>query len=108
MSTSVLGTRQICWHCRLKCDQMAKLVFQYLAIHNNNENLPKSIQIVPKWVHNFDKYQKPLNKWAKVSQFVAQAAKFRKIWSHCLRARFRWELKTQKFGGSNLQLRVRM
>ena len=34
---------------------MAKLVFQYLAIHNN-ENLPKSIQIVPKWAHNFAKY----------------------------------------------------
>ena len=58
---------------------MAKLVFQYLAIHNN-ENLPKSIQIV----HNFAKYQKPLNIWPKISQFVAKAAKFRQIWSHWL------------------------
>ena len=41
-------------HCQ--CDQMAKLVFQYLAIYNN-ENLPKIIEIDPKWVYNFAKYE---------------------------------------------------
>ena len=37
-----------------QCDQMDKLVFQYLAIYNN-ENLSKIIQIDPKWVRNFAK-----------------------------------------------------
>ena len=37
----------------IQCDQ---IVFQDLDIYNN-ENLPKRIQIVPNWVHNFAKYQ---------------------------------------------------
>ena len=41
---------------RIQCDQMVILFFQYLAIYND-ENLPKSIQIAPKWVHNIAKYQ---------------------------------------------------
>ena len=44
------------WLLWKQCDQMAKLIIQYLAIYNN-ENLTKSIQIVPKWVHNFAKYE---------------------------------------------------
>ena len=47
-----------------QCDQMAKLVFQYLAIYNN-ENLPKIIQIVSKWLHNFAKYEMNLKNMAK-------------------------------------------
>ena len=40
----------------MQTEQEAKLVFQYLAIYIN-ENLPKIIQIVLKWVHNFAKYK---------------------------------------------------
>ena len=47
-----------------QCDQMARLFFQYLAI-SNNKILSKSIQIVPKWVHNFAKYQINLKNIAK-------------------------------------------
>ena len=36
-------------------DQMARLLFQYLAIFNI-ENLPKSIRNLPKDVQNFAKY----------------------------------------------------
>ena len=39
-----------------QCDQMDKSVFQYLTIYIN-ENLSKIIQIDPKWVHNFAKYE---------------------------------------------------
>ena len=41
---------------------------QYLAIYND-EFLPKTMQKVPKWVHNFAKYQ--INLWnvAKISKF---------------------------------------
>ena len=35
---------------------MTRLFFQYLAIFSN-ENLPKSTQIVPKWVENFAQNQ---------------------------------------------------
>ena len=38
---------------------MARLAFQYLAIHNN-ENLPQSIKIVPKWVRPQPNIKKPL------------------------------------------------
>ena len=40
----------------IPCDQMTRLCFQYLAIYSN-ENLPKSIQIVPKWDENFAQNQ---------------------------------------------------
>ena len=43
-------------HLSNQCDQVARLFFQYLAAYNN-ENLPKSIHIDTKWVHNFAKYQ---------------------------------------------------
>ena len=39
-----------------QCNQMIRLCFQYLAVYSN-ENLPKSIQIVPKWVVNFAQNQ---------------------------------------------------
>ena len=39
-----------------QCDQMTRLCFQYLAIFSN-KNLPKSIQIVPKWAENFAQSQ---------------------------------------------------
>ena len=35
---------------------VTRLYFQYLAIFSN-ENLPKSIPIVPKWVENFAQNQ---------------------------------------------------
>ena len=45
----------------MQTEQEAKLVFQYLAIYIN-ENLPKIIQIVPKWVQKLCKIQnEPLN-----------------------------------------------
>ena len=43
---------------------MTKLCFQYLAIYKN-ENLPKNIQIVPKWVENFVQNQINLKYIAK-------------------------------------------
>ena len=46
-----------------------QIVFQHLAIYNN-ENLPKSIQIIPKWVHNFAKYQRFLNSLLKRWNFA--------------------------------------
>ena len=60
----------------------APMFFQYLAIYND-EFLPKSIQKIPKWVHNFTKYQ--INLWnvAKYFLIFAKLAKFRQIWSHC-------------------------
>ena len=43
------------WDASEQCDQMARLIFQYLAIYNN-ENLPNSIRKLPKYVQNFAKY----------------------------------------------------
>ena len=40
----------------VQCDQMTRLCFQYLALYSN-ENLPKSIQTVPKWDENFAQNQ---------------------------------------------------
>ena len=46
-----------------KCDQMTKLCFHYLAIFSN-QNVPNSIQIVPKRVENFAQNQnQPLTYW---------------------------------------------
>ena len=39
---------------RVQCDQMATLLFQYLAIYNN-ENLTNSIRNLPKYVQNLAK-----------------------------------------------------
>ena len=47
-----------------QCDQMTKLCFQYLSIFSN-ENVPNSIQIVPKWVENFAQNQINLKYIAK-------------------------------------------
>ena len=60
---------------------MIRLFFQDLAIYTN-ENLPKRIQIVPKWFHNFTKYQTNLYNFAEEFLIFAQVAKFRQIWSH--------------------------
>ena len=43
------------WDASEQCDQMARLIFQYLGIYNN-ENLPNSIRKLPKYVQNFAKY----------------------------------------------------
>ena len=42
----------VCWY---QCDQMARLLFQYLAIYNI-ENLPNSISKLPKNIQNCAKY----------------------------------------------------
>ena len=60
-----------------------QIVFSIFG-HSQQRKFTQNIQIVPKWVHNFAKYQKPLNIWTKISQFVAKAVKFRQIWSHWL------------------------
>ena len=61
-----------------QCDQMARLVFQYLAMHNN-ENLLKSIQIVPTGVHNFANYERNLINMAKYVLIFTKMVKFRQI-----------------------------
>ena len=48
----------------LQCDQTTVLCFQYLDIFSN-ENLPQSIQIVPKWAENFAQNKKNLKFIAK-------------------------------------------
>ena len=55
---------------------MTKLCFKYLAIFIN-ENVPNSIQIVPKWVENFAQNQINLKYIAKDFQLEC-----RQIWSH--------------------------
>ena len=65
-----------------QCDQMTRLFFQSFAIYND-KILPKSIQKVPKWVHNFSKYQRNLSNVAKDLLIFANLAKFRQIWSRC-------------------------
>ena len=52
---------------------MAILCFQYLAIYSN-ENLTKSVQIVPKWVKIFAQNQINL-------KYIAKVVEFRQIWS---------------------------
>ena len=54
---------------------MIRLCFQYLAIYSNL-NLPKSIQIVSKWVENFAQNQMNL-------KYIAKVVEFCQIWSHC-------------------------
>ena len=44
------------WGSVGQCDQMTKFCFPYLAILSY-ENVPNSIQIVPKWVENFAQNQ---------------------------------------------------
>ena len=66
---------------REQCDQMAKLVLQYLAIYNI-EILPKIIQIVQSRFTTLPNTKWTLKIWPKISQFVANAVKFRQIWSH--------------------------
>ena len=66
-----------------QCDQMTKLYFQYLAIFSN-ENVPNSIQIVPKWVENFGQNQINLKYIAKDFKLFAKVVEFRQIWSHWL------------------------
>ena len=46
----------LCYLTPWQCGQMAKLFFKYLAIYNNNENLPNSITYLPKQDQNFAKY----------------------------------------------------
>ena len=65
---------------------MTKLCFQYLAIFIA-ENVPNSIQIVPKWVENFAQDQINLKYIAKDFKLFAKVLEFRKIWSHWLRER---------------------
>ena len=65
----------------MQCDQMNRLCFQYLAIHSN-ENLPKSILIVPKWVKNFAQNQINLKYIAIDFYTFAKVVEFRQIWSH--------------------------
>ena len=60
---------------------MNKLCFQYLAIFSN-ENVPNSIQIVPKWVENFAQNQINLKYIAKDFKLFAKVVEFRQIWSH--------------------------
>ena len=55
--------------------------FRYLAIYNY-ENWPKSIQIVPKWVHNTAKYQTNPKNFAKQFKIFVNLAKIRQIWLH--------------------------
>ena len=62
---------------------VTRLFFEDLAIYNK-ENLPKRIQIVPKWVHNFAKYQINLKDIAKDFKLFAKVAKFCQIWSRCV------------------------
>ena len=48
-----------------QCDQMARLIFQHLAIYNI-ENLPNSIRKLQKYVQNVAKYLMDPLKFAKV------------------------------------------
>ena len=59
---------------------MTVLCFQYLAICSN-ENLPKSVQIVPKWVKTFAQSQINLKNVAKDFNFFAKVVEFHQIWS---------------------------
>ena len=45
------------------------------------KNLPKSIQIVPKWVKNFDQN-------LIILKLIAKVVEFRQIWSHWLKDNF--------------------
>ena len=67
-----------------QCYQMVRWVFQYLAIYSN-ENVPKSIQIVSKWVHHFAKYQKygTLQSWVKITKFMLKWRNFAKSGHYC-------------------------
>ena len=60
---------------------VTRLCFQYLAIYSN-ENLPKSIQIVPKSVKCFAQNQKKVKHIAKDLKVFAKVVEFRQIWSH--------------------------
>ena len=51
---------------RIQCDQMVRLLFQYLAIYNNIEIFPNSIKILSKYEQNFAKYLVDPLKFAKV------------------------------------------
>ena len=61
---------------------MTRLCFQYLTIFGN-ENVPNSIQIVPKWAENFAQNQINLKYIAKDFKLFAKVVEFRQIWSHC-------------------------
>ena len=62
----------------LQCDQTTVLCFQYLDIFSN-ENLPQSIQIVPKWAENFAQNQKTLNLLPKIFKYWSKRWNFAKL-----------------------------
>ena len=62
--------------------QMATLLFQYLAM-NNNDNLPNIIGNLPKPGMKFCQILNRPVKIAEVFSNFAKVAKFRQIWSHC-------------------------
>ena len=56
---------------------VTRLFFQRFAIYNN-ENLPESIQILPKCVDNFAKYQINLKILPEISKFLLKRQNFGK------------------------------
>ena len=78
--------RTCVWH--RQCDQMARLLIQYLAIWNNG-NMPIA-KNEPKQVKNFDKYKiNSQQKWPKTIKFC-------QIWSH-------WTLGKQNLAANTLR-----
>ena len=51
---------------RIQCDQMVRLLFQYLAIYNNIEIFPNGIRNLSEYAQNFAKYLVDPLKFAKV------------------------------------------
>ena len=65
----------------MQCDQMARLLVQYLTIYNI-ENWPNSISFSPKGVPNFAKYYQNNALNCHILSKPAKVAKFCQIWSH--------------------------
>ena len=72
---------------KLKCDQMAKLFVQYLAVHSRKNAQVGSkcsqsrIKIRPKEDQNIAKHAKIFAQ--RLFTLYAKGAIFRQIWSHC-------------------------
>ena len=64
---------------RIQCDQMVRLLFQYLAIYNNIEIFPNGIRNLSEYAQNFAKYLVDPLKFAIVVKHFAEVAK---VWSH--------------------------
>ena len=79
-------------------DQMAKLFFQYLAIYNK-KICPKSYKLYQSGFTTLPNTKWTLKIWPNISKFLANASKFRQIWSHWV-----WVTKT---GRSSLQIPLR-